>query len=100
MITVTRIDAPCGARVEGVDLSAPLNKEDVAAKNAGQQLDLYFLLRMKVAIGRPQRIACFLGDGPHIKAICAMCVEYPARCGKNMLPLEFRQTVRPYFPII
>jgi len=31
MITVTRIDAPCGARVEGVDLSAPLNKEDVAA---------------------------------------------------------------------
>ncbi|WP_288900720.1 TauD/TfdA family dioxygenase [uncultured Sneathiella sp.] len=30
MITVTKIDAPCGARIEGVDLSAPIGKEDLA----------------------------------------------------------------------
>ena len=34
MITVSKIDAPCGARVEGVDLSAPLDKEEVAAIRA------------------------------------------------------------------
>ena len=34
MITVSKIDAPCGARVEGVDLSAPLDRQEVAAIRA------------------------------------------------------------------
>ncbi len=73
MITVTKNDAPCGARIEGVDLSTPLEKDDVAAiRKAWMDHHVLVFPNQKLENDDLVRFAEYLGpigDDPFLKPI-------------------------------